>query len=336
MYRLSAVMVILFATLAAHAQPPALPSDAGQSLSLAKDDFQLKLETSHEWSVAIPEAALGRQIVLAFRACIDNPSAMGSSNGVFIEVNGERVGLSTPRRQVRLLNKPNHFQWRTYQMAWLLPAGEWRLSYAPNFEILLGEARQGPSAYEFEFDLSDLLIAGENTLSFRHAANEKIAANAGSDMTLYFRDLRLDVREGPGVLGGEPDRIDHTGPFTPRATRSAEMSLAATDGMTIEVRGHRYELTSRCSVPGADGAIEWRDLRGDELAGNGWTLRRGIADQCADGRLLISDTFTNTSDEPVGIRVRHELALDEGRVEVVNFGGREDPGITQLNRAPAP
>jgi hypothetical protein len=330
-------MVILFATLAAYAQPPALPADAGQSLSLAKDDFQLKLETSHEWSVAIPEAALGRQIVLAFRARIDNTSTMGSSNGVFIEVNGRRVGLSTPRRQVRLLNKPNRFRWTNPPwLAWYLPDGAWRLSYAPDFEILLDREYYGPEAYEFEFDLSDMLVAGENTLSFRHAANKAIAAHAGSDMTLYFRDLRLDVREGPGALPGEPERADYSGPFEPRESRTAEMTVSGSGAMTIEVRGHRYELTSRYSAPGPDGAIEWRDLRGDELAGDGWALRRGITDRCADGRLLISDIFTNTSDGPVGIRVRHELKLDEGRVEVVNFGGREDPDITRLNRPSAP
>lgn len=328
----------LASSLAAYGQAQ-LPIQVGESVSLAEDDFQLKLETSHEWTVAVPEAAVGRQIVLAFRARIDNKSPMGSCNGVFIEVNGQPVGLSTPRRQVRLLNKPNRFEWRgPMWLEWYLPDGAWRLSYAPDFEILLDREFQGPPAYEFEFDLSDLLVAGENTLSFRHAANKAIAKHAGSDMTLYFRDLRLEVREGPGVLGGEPERPDYSGPFAPRESRTAEMTVSdAGNGTTvIEVRGHRYELTSRYSVPGADGKIEWRDLPGEKITGEGWTLHRKVTDLCGDGRLLVSDTFANTSDEPVGIRVRHELKLDDGHVEVVNFGGREDPSITQLNRPSCP
>ena len=70
-----------------------LPSKAGESISLAEDDFQIKLETSQEWAIAVPEAAAGRQIVLGFRARIDNPSPMGSSNGVFIDVNGQQRTL---------------------------------------------------------------------------------------------------------------------------------------------------------------------------------------------------------------------------------------------------
>ncbi len=331
-------VLALIACLAAHGQVQ-LPSQAGESVSLAEDDFQVKLETSHEWSVTVPEAALDRQVVLVFRARIDNPSPMGSSNGVFIDVNGERLSLSTPRRQLRLLNKPNFFDWRgMYRFGWYLPAGEWRLSYAPDFEILLDRESQGPAAYEFEFDLTDLLVAGENTLTFRHAANAKIAANAGSDMTLYFRDLRLDVREGPGVLAGEPERPDYTVPFEPRQSRAAPISVSRTgDGTsTIQVRGQRCELSSRFSVPGNDGSIQWLTMHGDRLEGHGWTLRRKVQRKLARGRLLISDTFTSTSDEPVGIRVRHELKLDGGRVEVVNFGGRADSDITELNRAPAP
>ncbi len=263
------ITVTLAALLAivcpAAAQELRISAEPGAALRLAEDDFQLKLEASHEWAFSAPAGVGERQVVLGFRARIDNPATIGSSNGVFIEVNGKHVGLSTPRRQVRLLNKPNRFEWTVPPfLTWYLPAGDWRLAYAPDFEILLERKYYGPEAYEFELDITDLLAAGENNLNFRHAANQAIAAHAGSDMTLFFRDLRLEVREGPGVLPGQSAKPDHTVPFEPRESRSAPLSvMACSDGqMMIEVRGHEYQVASRFSAPGEDGRIAWYNFRG--------------------------------------------------------------------------
>lgn len=350
------LVLTLHSARLAHAQELVLPSEPGRSLRLAEDDWQLKLDTSHQWRVQVPAAALSRQVVLAFRARIDHPTTLGSSNGVFIEVNGKRVGLSTPRRQVRLLNKPNRFRWTNPpSLTWYLPAGDWRLVYAPDFEILLHREYYGPEAYTFELDITDLLGAGENSLSLRHAGNQNIARNAGCDMTLYFRDLRLEVRAGPGALPGEPQRPDYSGPFVPRPTRAAQMSAAgnARGEIIVRVRGHSYHVSSRFSAPGEDGGIVWYDLRGPVLEGAvtgsdafgplapltlngpGWRLERSF-ETGRPGRLLVHDRFTNVSGQPVGIRVRHELKLCEERVEVVNFGGREEPELTEISRPSTP
>ncbi len=243
--------------------------------------------------------------------------------------------LRTARRQLRLLNKPNIFTWTSPpELAWYITTGQWRVVYAPDFEILLDREHYGPQAYEFAFDISDLVRPGENTITLQNTGNKAVAANAGAPLDLIFRDLRLEVRAGPGVLRGEPPRPDETGPWHPRERRSAPIAIddARPAAMTLSVRGHRYELTSEFSAPGAPGETRWLTfprttgpVATATVVGPGWRLERTITERLQDGRLLVHDRFTSTADEPVGIRIRHRLRLLDGRAERVNFGGLEDP-----------
>lgn len=329
------VMLSALTITVACAQEPTLPAEVGATLSLAPDDHVVSMAQTGELTFTAPEGIGERQVVLAFRARINNPTTVGSTNALIIRVNGQPVQLSTPRRQVRLLNKPNAFAWTNPpELTWYITTGQWRIVYAPDFEILLGRELYGPPAYEWAFDISDLVQPGKNTIALENTGTAAVAEHAGADLDLVFRDLRLEVREGPGVLPGAPPKPDETGPWQPRERRSAPITIEddRPGAMVLSVRGHRYELTSDFSAPGAPGETQWLTFpraigpaTTPAIAGPGWRLERTITERLDDGRLLVTDRFTNTGDTPVGIRVQHRLRLLDGRCERVNFGGLEDP-----------
>lgn len=319
---------------------PELPAQAGASVPLAGDDHTLPLGETRALTFTAPEGLGDRQVVLAFRARIDAPTTVGSTNMLAIALNGTPVLLRNERRQMRLLNKPDTFAWTNPpELSWYLRSGQWRLAYAPDFEILLDREYYGPPAYEFAFDISDLIRPGENTLTLRHTGNEAVARNARSDLTVYFRDLRLEVREGPGLQPAAAEHTDHSGPWQPRERRWAPITIEqdAPAAMILRIGEHRYELTSEFSAPGAEGETAWltfpRQLgpvTAPRIVTPGWTLERTITERLDDGRLLVRDSFTSIADEPVGIRVRHRLRLLEGHTERVSFGGLDDPAIGSL------
>ncbi len=342
-----AVLVTLLACAAAFAQELALPAEVGSTLRLAPDDHVLPMAESEELTFTAPEGLGNRQVLLAFRARIDNPTTVGSTNALIIQVNGQPVQLSTARRQLRLLDKPNTFAWTNPpELTWYITTGQWRIAYAPDFEILLDREHYGPQAYSFAFDISDLVQPGENTITLQNTGNEAVAEHAGAPLDLVFRHLRLEVREGPGVRGGEPDRADDTGPWQPRERRSAPITIddERPAAMVLTIRGHRYELTSEFSAPGTPGETQWLTfpratgpVTTPVIVGPGWRLERTITERLDDGRMLVRDSFTSTGDEPVGIRIRHRLRLLDGSAERVNFGGLEDPArVVDGNLANSP
>ena len=320
------LLLTILAAGAVHSQAFTLPAAPGHSLALAPDDWRLELQKVQTWQFAAP-AQPGRQVVLSFRVRIDAPTTVGSTNMLAISLNGQTVGLKTPRRQMRLLNKSNKFAWSDPpSLDWFIPPTQWRLAYAPDFDVLTKLPYYGAAAYEFALDVSDLVKPGENALTFTQTGNKDIARNAHSDLTLVFRDLKLEVRPGPGVLPGEPPRPPRFRPFDCGAKRAAALRVTDGNGRLFAVRSGKQEYIVSSSFAGpvvAAGQCQWQH-------------QRQVKTESALGRVLITDRFTNLSDQPVGIRVQHEIKLNGTRCERVNFGGREDPNLEELNRPECP
>ncbi|MBD3292243.1 MAG: hypothetical protein GF393_04925, partial [Armatimonadia bacterium] len=323
-----------------------LPPEPGEALALAEDDHTLKLGEIQTLRFVAPEGIADRQVVLAFRARIDAPTLVGSTNIIAVAVNDAPVLLRNARREVRLLNKPDTFAWSNPpELTWYLRSGQWRLVYAPDFEVLRDHEYYGDTAYEFAFDISDLVQPGDNTVSFEHTGNEQVAANAGCDLTVVFRDLRVEVREGPGLQPGAPEVRDYSGPWQPRERRHEPIAIerATPAAMILRIGEHRYELTSEFSAPGPEGETQWLTFprqvgpaTAPRIVSPHWTLERTITERLDEGRMLIRDSFTSTAEQPVGIRIRHRLRLLDGRAERVSFGGYEDPTVTAMTREPNP
>ena len=144
-----AVLSALIICPAACAQDLTLLTEVGSVLPLAPDDHVIPMGETEQVTFSAPEGLGERQVVLAFRVRINNPTTVGSTNALIIEVNGRPVQLSTPRRQLRLLGKPNTFAWTSPpELSWYITTGQWRIAYAPDFEILLEREHYGPPAYE--------------------------------------------------------------------------------------------------------------------------------------------------------------------------------------------
>ena len=332
-------VLVILAAGAGWAADLRLPAAAGE-LRLAPDDYRLELQKTEKLQFMAPELA-GKQVVLAFRVRIDAPGTIGSTNLLRLDLNGTVVGLKTPRRQMRLLNKPSKFAWSDPpSLNWFVPPAQWRLAYAPDFEVLKEKQYYGAAAYEWVLDVTDLVKPGENELVFTHTGNPDIARNAKSELTVLFRDLRLEVRPGPGVLPGTPVVPDRNRPFVSGKRRSGDFRLDVDreGALVIATGGHSYALSSQFSV--ADDSTHWLQLShgksGGTLTTNLWRLVRKVHPEADKGRVLITDTFTNLRPEPVGIRINNAVRVLEGHCERVNFGGREEADLEEVNRATAP
>lgn len=326
---------VLLLALPLLAQEPTLPDQPGARLPLAPDDWRLELKAEREFRFVAPA---GRRAVLHFLARIDNPTTVGSTNMVRVEVNGAVVGYRTPRRQVRLLNKPNRFAWSDPPtLSWFLRQGEWRLAYAPNFDILAKLPYYGPEAYRFDLDLSDLVQPGENRLRLLHTGNEDIAKHAGSDLAVVFRELSLEVREGPCLLPGEPAVYPRDAPFTVGAPRATPIALTARADQpsALVVKGARYEVESVFVTAGEKERQPRRlGLADGRVEAGAWSLERRI-ETSREGRVIVRDTFHNLTNQAVAIKIDHRLR-SLGRQERVYLAGMDDPSLDEVSQGASP
>ena len=114
-------------------------------------------------------------------------------------------------------------------------------------------------------------------------------------------------------------------------------------GIRIDVKGDRYFIASSFSYPGS--TIGYNRFDPDRLAGHeGWRPRVRKADQTTiqiegespqyrltrtlslhEGKLRVTDQFTNKTDAPIGVRIRNSLAIPAfPRPGTYFLGGQEN------------
>ncbi|NUQ62474.1 MAG: beta-galactosidase trimerization domain-containing protein [Pirellulales bacterium] len=165
----------------------------------------------------LPEAALGRRVVVAFEARSDHPKAAGYNPALALEVNGEVMGLQLGGKP-RLLNRPMGWHYGKTRTG-LQPGGiegrlslisnqgsaRWTLAYAPSHEALMASADYAPSdgtdVTRFVIEITDKVnAAGFNYL---HVKNE------GETVALVCTDLRVLLDSAPAPAGGHDEARLH-------------------------------------------------------------------------------------------------------------------------------
>lgn len=288
-------------------------SIAAQSPAPLFDEVRLKGGESTAVNVAAQPADSGMELVLAFKARVDFEKPAGCNAALELQWNGQPVEAR------RLLNKPQRALSRGGDV-YSLGAGERLvLFYSPDYTAPDSDPHYGLAdgypACVYEMRVTDLVKAGTNTLS--------IANRADAQYTIVLGEAHLISR--PAALP-EAAMAKETGPLprvTPAAEHCTDYAVAQQDaGIALKVGGETFDITSRFSTP----AAQW------ETGSNSYFDHQRELRQ-TDEAVLVRDTFTNKTSEPLPLMHRHEAAL-AGRLSQVWLGGLRQPDLAGRTSAP--
>lgn len=292
---------------------------------------------------------------------LDCPQAAGSTHVMRLALNGRGITGGLTRSQARLLNKP-----LTAKMAgglevpWVRGT-VWRVVYSPDFALVADEAAGGSrildvSPYRMVLDITDLIAPdAANTLTIEHqgaALNLRQHFKAADpSLDLVFEELSVELSAEPPLARPQrreeqfdADRIM----WRPPATCDARevIALDPRGGLTVNLPGLHSPVRSRFSWPG--GGFNSFGNDPDAGAQPGWSVEvRGEGDRrlvvgsgpqyrverqirWAKDHVQIADTFTNLTEDRIGLRFDNLLRAEAGQVPDAWLGGNPDPATAAV------
>ncbi|MBD3293774.1 MAG: hypothetical protein GF393_12690, partial [Armatimonadia bacterium] len=303
---------------------------------------EVELASSREWTFAALQTE-GHTALLELTARTDAPSASGSTYMMEIRVNGELVTGAKTRKVRRLVNKPASFEYNpTLTLHWQ-EHGQWRVVYAPDFEVCNESAMYEGEAYRFVLDVTDLVRSdAANTIEITHLGTPGLAARVEGDIPLVIGMMRLNLGDGASpVVEAEALMDQPINRGEPGAGAAPyEHGAHNTGGFELVIDGLRYPFETLVSYPGGDfnrleaspeptveGQIGWStSLRAGQdplIVGRGpdYELRRSI--EFTDGTVEVADTYVNLRDRDLGLIVDNRVMLEEDRR--IHLAGSADP-----------
>ncbi|MEA3401062.1 MAG: hypothetical protein U9R79_07455 [Armatimonadota bacterium] len=315
---------------------------AAQDVEIVTEPRPVELQSQREWTVG-PVPTEGRTALLELTARTDAPTPSGSTFMLGLLVNGERVTAAKTRRLSRLRNKPLSFQHSPELTLRWARSGQWRIVYAPDFEVCNDQPRYQGEAYRFVLDITDLLSAeAENTVTARHIGTPALAARVEGDIPLIIGMMRLRTEQGESPMLRAADVMSQPINRGEPLAGPAEYEFDAfnTGGFEITVGGTGYPVETLVSYPGggfnrlearpeatAEGQPQWHtSLRAGQdplIVGRGpdYELRRSVS--LADGRIEVADTWVNLREAELGLIVDNRVLLDSDRR--IHLAGSPDP-----------
>lgn len=264
-----------------------------------------------------PPCPEGLRAILSLRARQDHKQVAGYAPVLRVLVN------NTPAGGERMRNRPQRLKARggdLYSMA----AGE-RLAvyYSPDFISPDTHPHYGPvdpvQVCLIELDVTDLIKVGTNTVDL-----EQTEPSINCTLMLAEGQLRFMLpppppREKAGPPEGPLPRI------TPAPASGVSFEAKPVDNSTIEVQvgDEAFVVESRFSTP----APGW--VTGE----NAWFKRERSLETTAEA-VIVRDTFTNLTGEPLALMRRNEITLGE-RMEHLWLGGLERADKTGHSTSPA-
>lgn len=274
---------------------------------------------SKSWEIP-PLSGKGR-VVFAFE-CRLKFDRLGGWNPCWqLMVNGKKAAPMATRSISRVLNKPLQLQHIDFGPHNLIRGGRFFALFSPDFES--AKSRFKPKceeAYRFVIDITDLLFKdGKNNITLRFGSELDdfyISQKQGFPPEFRFRNLQIRQDDTASEIPVSAKREDNL--FRFRDIKPAEYQLRNSDGaLEIAWNDHTHFITSKFSVPGG----KWAKLEGHFLKTPVYEVSRKIIKRT--GRIDIFDTFKNTSDELIGIRLRYDMP--EKEFPQIYLGGDPDP-----------
>lgn len=266
-------------------------------------------------ALPVPE---GRQAILRFWARLDTKQVAGYTQCLRLVLNETRLQGN------RLRNKELRVKARGGQISTLYAGERLTVFYSPDFDAPTDHPHyglmDGVVPCLFEVDVTELLKVGGNSLVLRNDA-------AGSVQNmLHVGDASLVFRVPP------PESLAKVGPPTgliPTIAPRRNLTTAYTAEFLPDAKillkfgGNEVLVESRFSTP----APAWVHGSNDYF-----THSRRM--ETRDEGVVVYDTFTNTTDDNLGIMHRHQANLG-ATVKKLWLAGLEKVGGTGQSRLPA-
>ncbi len=343
----------------------------------AKDKILIpigKSVTTHALDLPAFQRREGKRVCMRFKAYLASPKPAGWSRILTITINDRSLGPSVATGENRVINRGLWCETKQGPLYWWGPnlRGDDALltligpGDALDSRIL--QPRDEP--YEYILDVSDAVqyieigadqriesarpnrIGWSNTYLRKYSKNgPQIEPLTIEGLTLGYLPEELVRRQQRSTLvtysgKKEKERIVADG-FTAIVTEST--------GIRIDTGGDRYFIASSFSYPGR--RIGYNRLDPDTLAGEaGWKPRIHKVDEktvrieaesqqyhltrtlsLREGKLRVTDQFTNKTDAPIGVQIGNSLAIP-GFPRPASFflGGRENHSSPIVSTAENP
>lgn len=279
----------------------------------------LTLEKGAEQSLAFhsPPTPEDRLAVLALQARLENPGVAGYNYALCVSVNG------TPLTIDHLLNKPLRVKSRGGAVYSMASATHFATFYSPDFTSPDSDPHygllDGYKACLFEFDVTGLVREGENTLVIGNDAQVVDNALVVADVGLAFREPRQAEQEALGPPEGPLPR------FEPKARFATDFAVEELPDAAIAITlgDNRYEARSRFSTP----KPEWAHGTNPYFR-----FERKIGKK--PEAVVVFDTFSNLTSEPLALMQRHEIAAGN-RLAKTWLAGLEQASARAQSSQPA-
>ncbi|NLO04981.1 MAG: hypothetical protein GX131_04030 [candidate division WS1 bacterium] len=314
-----------------------------QPIEIVTEPEAIAVQATHEWQIA-PVETQDRTALLELTARVDAPSPSGSNYLMQVQVNGELVTGAKSRTVERLVNKPMSFAYSGGLTLLWQERGQWRVVYAPDFEVCNAQPWYDGEAYRFVLDISDLLHEDQqNTIAITNLSTPSLAARVGGDLDLVVGMMRLETRDGRSPTLSADAVMDQPVNRGEPVAGPAQFEWGAfnTGGFEITVDGVRYPFETLVSYPGGgfnrleaspeptvEGQGAWStSLRSGQeplIVGRGpdYELRRAIT--VHEDRVEVADTWVNLRNRDLGLIVDNRVMLDGDRR--IHIAGSVDPG----------
>jgi hypothetical protein len=239
----------------------------------------------------------GRAPFLFFRARIDTPNVGGSSaNAMRITLNGKPLDRDT------ISNRPaSSMLINGMELAFVGGGGKIRVNYAPDYDAVDRhtdyQLLDNVKACEYEFNVAALAAEGDNELVFENVS----AAREDNPMRIVVGDVTWRVRtpEPEPTYAPAP-----TGPLTlfePLAVAGRTYHTQSRDAtLTVATGDRAFDIASRFSTP--DG--KWN------TSSNAYFDHQRRVDE-HDCWLIVSDTFTNRTEDNLPIMQEHTASIGQ-------------------------
>ena len=268
---------------------------APRALDLAKP-FQMQPgDQPHTISFVAPPLSKSRRAYLFFRGRVDYPKVGGNVTGALqLKVNGQTVTAG------QLSNRePGSTMRDGRSETFVAPDGRIVLWYSPDFEAVDSDPHyqliDGAKACEYEFDVTDLIKEGPNTLVFEYLA----ATVAENDRVGFFDNVELRFRAPVKARTFKPAPEGEIAICEPRVPKGQTYTKTVRPGaLRLKAGPETFTVTSRFSSP--DG--QW-----NTSSNRFYRHHRKVIEH--DQYLEIRDTFENLTDQNVPILQEHRCQL---------------------------
>ncbi|MDQ1255751.1 MAG: Carb-bd dom fam9 protein, partial [Candidatus Hydrogenedentes bacterium] len=275
------------------------------------DAAELKQGAKQTFAFDAPPVPEGRIGVLVLMARLHTDAVAGYSQALRIRVNG--TAIDAPR----MLNKPLRVKSRGGQVYTMAAGDRFSTYYAPDFTSPDTHSYygllDGIRPCLFEFDVTDLLKAGENAIEIEHASDNAV------QNPMHVADARLAFRmpTPPAAAKAGPP----TGPLPviePQAAHETRYTAKTLPDNAIEVTvgADTFVVESQFSTP----KPEWVHGSCD------YFKHERFIEQLPE-TIVVRDTFTNLSTENLGIMHRYQAQLGD-RLKRVWLAGLDQPALS--------